>query len=179
MAHIISKKNLKLIKNLLQLVILCSMLQACFASNDDSSFQRKNYKSGTTTLSSGEVLKTYLAIGEELQSQGLSGVKPEDFGDDEAMLFVYDSEGLRRFWMPDTYFNLDIFFLDHALRVIDIERNMPAHPGKQEPPKIAQTRTIRAWHVLEIKSSSALARKVKIGDQLKFESREYSLAEKE
>jgi uncharacterized membrane protein (UPF0127 family) len=179
MAHMITKKKLKLIKNLLQLLILCSLMQACFASNNDSTFKRKNYKSGTITLSTGDTLKTYLAIGEDLQSQGLSGVQPEHFGDDESMLFVYETEGLRRFWMPDTYFNLDIFFLDHLLRVIDIERNMPAHPGRAEPPKIARSRTIRAWHVLEIKSSSPHARKVKIGDQLKFESTEYSLAGKE
>lgn len=130
-------------------------------------------------LPSGETLITYVAEGEKLQAQGLSGVLPEHFNDDEAMFFVYESEGMRRFWMPDTYFNLDIFFLDQSLRVIDIERNMPAHPGQQEPPKIARSRNIRAWHVLEVRSSSALARKIKIGQQLEWKSREYSLVGKE
>lgn len=130
-------------------------------------------------LPSGETLITYVAEGEALQSQGLSGVLPEHFNDDEAMFFVYENEGMRRFWMPDTYFNLDIFFLDQLLRVIDIERNMPAHPGHQEPPKIARSRTIRAWHVLEVKSSSPMARKIKIGQQLEWKSREYSLVGKE
>lgn len=150
---------------------------SCEDQPERSSFAPNNYPKGQLELSNGKNITTYVAKGAEKQTQGLSGVLEEDFKDDEAMLFYYEEDGPRRFWMPDTYFNLDIFFLDQDLRVIDIERNMPAHPGRTEPPRIAQTRTIICRHVLELKSSSEQSRKIKIGDQLTWTSEEGSLSE--
>ncbi len=55
-------------------------------------------------------LKTYLAISPEQQTRGLSRVQDKDFSDHEAMLFFYTEDSVKSFWMPDTYFDLDIFF---------------------------------------------------------------------
>jgi uncharacterized protein len=161
MVSIIAQRPLNLIKNLI--LILCLGLSSCFAAK-----QKAPELTSILVTPQGVELTTRLALTLEQQGQGLSGVQPEDFTDTEAMLFVYDSEGVREFWMPDTYFNLDIFFLDENLRVIDVERNVPAHPGMVEPPPIARTRSIRSWHVLELKASSPHARSLRIGDQLKW-----------
>lgn len=154
----IARKPPFLIKNLL-ILWLALTLKACFAQAD---------RTVVLLTPDGAKLNTRLALTLEEQSQGLSGLSPEQFGDNEAMLFYYLEDGIRQFWMPDTHFNLDIFFLDHELRVIDVDRNMMAHPGLQEPPPIARTRAVRAHHVLELKSSSPHARGLKIGHQLKW-----------
>lgn len=118
---------------------------------------------------SGDKIKLRLALTPKAQSKGLSGLKPHEFGEDEGMLFVYEKSGPRRFWMPDTYFNLDIYFLDAQYKVVAVEKNVPFHPGRQEPPLIYQTKTYEAQHVLEMKSSSKISKKLKKGDRFKFQ----------
>ena len=117
-----------------------------------------------------------MAISPKDQTRGLSGIRPKDFGNNEGMIFLYKDDGPKSFWMPDTYFHLEIIFLDKDLRVVHIERNVEPHPGRNEPPKIARTPTIHCRHVFEIKSSSPLAQKIKLGDKLKLTSSQ-SLAE--
>lgn len=179
MATTIAQKKSKLIKKLpfFGALLMTLLVVSCQDQNQRASFHPSSYPQGQIELSNAKKITTYVAKGKDKQTQGLSGVLEEDFQDNEAMLFYYEEDGPRRFWMPDTYFNLDIFFLDKDLRVIDIERNMPAHPGHSEPPRIAQTRTITCRHVLELKSSSSYGRKIKIGDQLTWTSEEGSLAE--
>ena len=41
-------------------------------------------------------------------------VREADFENDEGKLFFYLSYSTRTFWMPNTYFNLDIIYLDAA-----------------------------------------------------------------
>ena len=119
-------------------------------------------------LPQGKKLYTFIAQSAGQQAQGLSGLKGEEFATNFAMFFPGKADMPRTFWMPDTYFDLDIFFLDKNLRVIDMQRNVPHHPGRQEPPTITRTKSVHSRHVLEIKSSSPLAKEIRIGQQLKF-----------
>tara|TARA_R110000868_G_scaffold175888_6_gene413127 strand:+ start:2007 stop:2606 length:600 start_codon:yes stop_codon:yes gene_type:complete len=116
---------------------------------------------------SGRFIKTVLLYSAREQEVGLSGTKSEEFDQNEGALFWYDRKGPRRFWMPDTYFNLDLVFLDSDLRVIDIDKNLEAHPGRDEPPQIKFSKTVQARHVLEVKASSDFAESLKVGDQLR------------
>ncbi|MBH47551.1 MAG: hypothetical protein CME71_05225 [Halobacteriovorax sp.] len=116
---------------------------------------------------SGRLIKTVLLYSVKEHEVGLSGTKDHEFDDNEGALFWYDAVGLRRFWMPDTYFNLDLVFLDSELRVIDVDKDLEAHPGREEPPAIKFSKSVRARHVLEIKSASDFASAIKVGDQLK------------
>jgi len=102
--------------------------------------------------------------------QGLSGVKPEDFAHDQGMLFFYLADEERHFWMPDTYFDLDLFYLDHELRILDIVRKLPHYIGRSNPQLIPRARSVWSRHVLEMKSGSPIAQKLQVGDQLKWKS---------
>lgn len=119
--------------------------------------------------SGGRLLQVYVAKSAEEQGQGLSGIKDEEFYSHEGMLFYYEVDGPHSFWMPDTYFALDIFFLDEKLKIIDVERNVPPHPGRVVPPAIATTRAISSRHVLELKSSD-ISQGLKVGDSLTLQS---------
>ena len=119
---------------------------------------------------SGKAIETTLAITMMEQEQGLSGVKPEDFDNDQGMLFFYTSDDERHFWMPDTYFDLDLFYLDKDLRITDIIRKLPHYKGRANPGQIPRARGVWARHVLEMKSTSEIAQSLKMGDQLQWKS---------
>lgn len=119
---------------------------------------------------SGSVISTRLAITLKEQEQGLSGVKPEDFEEDEGMLFFYLTEDERHFWMPDTYFDLDLFFLDKELVIRDIIRKLPHYVGRANPEYIPRARGVWSRHVLEMKSTSPVAASLSVGQQLKWKS---------
>lgn len=125
-------------------------------------------ESYTLTTSQNQTIRLRLAITLQAQMQGVSGIKKDDFGLDEGMLFVYDDTDVRHFWMPNTYFNLDIFFLDQSFKVIDLERNVPHHIGRQDTEKIPRIRPVISQHVLEMRSDSPIAAIIEIGDQLTF-----------
>jgi uncharacterized membrane protein (UPF0127 family) len=121
----------------------------------------------TLETPNGDKVSTYVAMSERLKTQGLSGVKSNEFTDSQAMIFYYKEDGPRNFWMPDTYFNLEIFYLDKNLKVLSVERNVPHHPGRVEPPKIPRVKSHFSRYVLEMKSSSSLAKKLRPGQTLK------------
>jgi uncharacterized membrane protein (UPF0127 family) len=126
----------------------------------------KDYETKALATPAGKLIKAYLARSEQQQTQGLSGVKPSELADNEAMLFWYEKPGLRNFWMPNTYTDLDIFFLTEDFEVIHVERKVKAHPGMKEPPRIARTPTVYAHHVLELKATSPLSQEIKKGMKL-------------
>ena len=59
----------------------------------------------------------------EQRSQGL---KDRDFlAPGDGMIFVFDDEEIRSFWMQDTFIPLDIAYLDANARIIDIQQMEP------------------------------------------------------
>lgn len=166
MSPTIAQSLLKLIKNLVLLVVLV----ACqFRPNGTDSYS--SIRNVQLALPSGQLVDVKLAITEAEQSQGLSGVRPNQLKDHQGMLFFYLKDGTRRFWMPDTYMDLDIFFLDRNLKVLALERNVAHHPGRGEPPRIPTTKRYYCRHVLELKAASGIAKAIKAGDQLKLVSK--------
>jgi len=120
--------------------------------------------------SSGEIIKTKLAITDREQEQGLSGVQPEEFGEDEGLLFFYLEDGEKNFWMPDTYFNLDIIYLDKEFKILDIVKNLPFYKGRANLELVPRARAVWSRHALEIKSGTQLSSKLQIGDTLNWKA---------
>jgi len=118
----------------------------------------------------GKLLKTHLSVTPQQQTQGLSGVGDHEFQDDEAMLFFNLETKTRSFWMPDTYFNLDIYFLNENFKIIDVDRNVKHHIGRNDYSKIPRTKSVAARHVLELKAQSNISKIMKVGDILSWES---------
>ena len=142
-------------------LIIFFLIISCHASKNLDHLRQANI-----LLPTGKLLSVTLLFSEQEQVKGLSGV--HDLEDNKAVAFYYSKDDYRNFWMPDTYINLDIIFLDANWRILYAARNMQAHPGYTEPPTIARTPTIYARHVLEIKSSSPLAAEMKVGTVLKW-----------
>ena len=169
----ITQRKQPLIKKFAFLSVLMLLTIGFLGCNDENNAQGKpepgkvvkdfrTYPVQKFALPNGKLITAFVAKSPQEQTQGLSGVKEDDLKDNEAMLFWYEKSGPRRFWMPNTFANLDIFFLTKDYEVIHVERNVPAHPGMEEPPKIAQTPLIFAHHVLELKASSELSKEIKV-----------------
>ncbi len=118
----------------------------------------------------GGLIKVFVAKTREEQAQGLSGVRDEQLKDDQGMLFVNKRDAALSFWMPETYFDQDIYFLDKNLRIISVERKVPHFEGRRPEKDIPTTNTYFGRHVLELKHSSPLNKELSPGDQLKVQS---------
>lgn len=124
--------------------------------------------------SRGTPLRTKLAIGPYETSLGLSGVKPEQFQENQGLLFFFLQDEERLFWMPDTYFNLDIVFLNENLEILHLEKNVPAHPGRSENPPIPRTPIIKCRYVLETRANSPFSKGLTKGEKIISKSK-YSM----
>lgn len=159
----ISQKPLKLIIFLLVVFTL-----SCGA------LAKKSPNKGQTTHSlinpQGQEITLRLALTHEERAQGLSGIKPDDFSEKEGMLFISKTEEEQHFWMPNTYFNLDITFLDKNLKIIGIEKNVPFNNKSVRNQPIYRTARYWAQYVLETKAQSPFSKDLKIGQTLKWQS---------
>ncbi len=162
---------------LISLLMLLA-LSACQSESRNSQDAHNQLKKIELITPSGESIETTMVITPAEQELGLSGVKPEDFEDNQGMLFFYPSEDERHFWMPDTYFDLDLFYLDKDLKIIDIVRKLPFYVGRANPDSIPRARGVWCRHTLEMKASSPLSKRLKIGDVFKWKGA-YSIEQTE
>ena len=114
-------------------------------------------------------IKTRIAYKSADQTKGLQGIKESEFNENEGMLFFYLTEASRTFWMPNTYFNLDLIYLDEDMKIIDIVRNLPHYTGTVDS-EIPRAPTIRSRHVLEMKAGSVISSRLNVGDSLQWKS---------
>ena len=147
---------------------LLFVLFACQSESRNSSDHQRPIKSVELVTPAGDTIQTTLAIDPKTQEQGLSGVKPEDFNDHQGMLFFYLGDEERHFWMPDTYFDLDLFYLDKDLKVIDVIRKLPFYVGRANLDLVPRARGVWCRHTLEMKAASTIAQRLKLGDRLKW-----------
>jgi len=156
---------------LFQKSLLLLMLFSCVSSSPTKTVSKSYSEIYLSKLETSKLtiknidINTYIVVSDEEQIHGLSSIKPEFFKNTDSMLFYNINDEVRSFWMPDTYFNLDIFFLDQNLKVLNVERNVPHHPGHSETPPIYRTGQYSCRHVFEMKHSE-VSKKILIGDQL-------------
>jgi uncharacterized membrane protein (UPF0127 family) len=166
--HEITSKLTRFLVKLPTILLLILALFSCNESKSQNPF--RTYKSFEIILDSGEIVKTYIAHRPQEQSLGLSLVKADQFNDDDAMLFTGDHFEARQFWMPETFFDLDLFFLGPNLEVLDIHRKLKHHTKRKPRHEVPLSKVAYCQHVLELKASSPLSAKIKIGMILKTNS---------
>lgn len=156
----------KLTKNLkFSLLCLAGVLAASCQTQSDPAIR------GELSFPDGEVLKLELAVTDQEQTRGLSHRTKEDFPKDRGMLFVYSNNDFRQFWMPETFFDLAIAFLNENFVVMAVENPVAHHTTRIEP----IPRTDRYWsrHVLEVRSDSPFAKLLRPGVQLSPKGEEF------
>jgi uncharacterized membrane protein (UPF0127 family) len=108
-------------------------------------------------------LLTEIADTPELTAKGLMYRKsiPKDY----AMLFIFENEEPRGFWMKNTLIPLDIIFLNKNKEIINIAKNVP--PCKQSPCKSYYSKK-PAKYVVEIRGGLSKKMHIKAGDTIEF-----------
>jgi uncharacterized membrane protein (UPF0127 family) len=150
--------NLRLIQVLL--LLLSTFVAACQSSPTKPQCLFETIR--------GEKIKLRLALTAEEQTQGLSGVKAEQFSVEEGMLFRGERDQLKTFWMPDTYFDQHIFFLDQNFKILDVARNVPHYIGRENETDIPRVKPVYARHVFEMRADSKIANQLQTGESLKW-----------
>jgi uncharacterized protein len=89
---------------------------------------------------------------------GRSGLAP-----DEGMLFVFQKDGLYRFWMKDMQFSIDMLWIDSNGKIIFIQPDVApsTYPNSFGPHQLAR-------YVLELPANYAAQHGVATGDLVNF-----------
>ncbi len=153
-----------------KLIIFLIYLGFLTACNASTAKHLQDYKQAKIILPSGEEVKVYIAETMRQQRKGLSGIRPEDFSKKEGMLFPEKQMFVRQFWMPETYFDLDLIFMNADYYVLEIHRGLKHYPHKPDRGKTPFSKKVFSQHVLELRADSPLAKKIKPGMVLRIKS---------
>ncbi len=107
------------------------------------------------------VMQVEVASTKASREQGLSG--RESMGDDEGLLFVFETPGKYGFWMKDMKFPLDLIWISENGTVVDIERNLT--PDSYPKTFINE---VDAMYVLEINGGLAQKFGLFLGTKVKI-----------
>ena len=110
-----------------------------------------------------------LALTGEQQAQGLSGRAELAAG--AGMLFVWNQESRRSFWMPDMNFPLDMVWLNGDCAVTHITHNAPPQAPGQSQADLPRYTVDQVQYVLEINAGEAALHGIQVGDQARFQGR--------
>ena len=102
-----------------------------------------------------------VAATEKAREHGL--MERDELPADHGMIFVFDDEAPRSFWMHHTRFPLDIIFTDAAGKVVSVS-TMEAYDEKSTPCDAP------ARYAIELPTGSVAAAGVKVGDKLSIPS---------
>lgn len=114
-------------------------------------------------------LPVELALTGEQQGQGLSGQAELAAG--SGMLFVWNQESRRSFWMPDMNFPLDMVWLNGDCAVTHITHNAPPQAPGQSQADLPRYTVDQVQYVLEINAGEAALHGIQVGDQAHFQGR--------
>jgi len=83
----------------------------------------------------------------------------ESLPKNQGMLFIFEDEARRMFWMKDTLIPLDMIFLNEGLEVVDVKNDV--QPCKKDPCPRYISKPAR--YVLEINSGLARTHGIEVG----------------
>lgn len=99
------------------------------------------------------------------QARGLSGRASLPAG--SGMLFVFDSDAYRPFWMKDMQFSIDIIWIDSSGRVVTVIPNLSPDTYYAHPPQTFVS-TLPARYVLEVPAGFAAQNNIYEGAVMTF-----------
>ena len=150
---------------LVKFIIFIVLLTGCKTSTVE---HLNKYELKKLKINEHTIIDVFMAQSPLEQAKGLSDIELEDFPKKTGMFFTGETQRKRQFWMPNTLFDLDIFFLSKDLYVIDIHRRLKAYKGFEPREKIPRSKEVECVHVLELPSESKESSLIKHGMVLSF-----------
>ncbi len=109
-----------------------------------------------------------LAVTPAERTQGLSDRPSMD--DDRGMLFVYDDDGARTFWMPDMHFPLDMVWIRADCTIAGVTADVPNPPldtPRDQLELYPSSGLVR--FILELNAGQAATHGIHAGDKARFD----------
>ncbi len=113
-------------------------------------------------LMNGSKVKVEIANSAQEKSIGL--MHRPSLEQNAGMLFMFQDEEIRTFWMKNTLIPLDMIFISKGLKVVDV---IEAEPCREDPCAL-YTGNERAQYVLEVNRGYAREHHISIGSPVKL-----------
>jgi uncharacterized membrane protein (UPF0127 family) len=104
-----------------------------------------------------------LARSDEERARGL--MFREKMAEDQAMLFLFETEEAHSFWMKNMRFAIDILWLDAQKRIVHLEKTVPPCPRDPCP---SYAPSAAASFVLELQAGFAEKHGLRLNDRVEF-----------
>ena len=98
-----------------------------------------------------------LDIADTFEKRSYGLMNREKIDTNEGMLFIWEDSEIREFWMKNTYFNLDLFFINQYGVIVEVFKNARAFDER----KVISKEKVK--FVLEMKAGDI---KANVGDNL-------------
>jgi len=108
------------------------------------------------------IIKVEIADDFEEQIKGLSN--RDSLDDNSGMLFVFPDKQIRRFWMKDMRFPLDIIWINDN-KIVKIDKNLP--PEGEKPQNIYSSE-IPVNYVLEVNGGYCSKHNINVGSEVEL-----------
>lgn len=115
----------------------------------------------TNSLEKGVVVDVEIVKDQEEIMRGL--MYRESLDEDAGMLFIFEGDNYRSFWMKNTLIPLDMLFINSTLTIIDIKRDV--QPCKASPCPLYPSTDV-AMYVLEVNAGFTERHEIEIGDKI-------------
>jgi YVTN family beta-propeller protein len=110
------------------------------------------------------IAEVYVDIANDPWEHARGLMFEKDLEWNNGMLFVYEDEKTRSFWMKNTSIPLDMLFIDSNLTIVDIKEN--AHPCMEADPCPSYVSKQPARFVLELNAGMVHNKTANVGDRL-------------
>ena len=109
-----------------------------------------------------EKIKVNVEIADSPEERAAGLMFRESLGENSGMLFIFDDEKTRSFWMKNTLIPLDMVFISEDLEIIDIKYAEPC----REDPCISYVSKEPAEYVLEVNGNFTIRNDIAIGNTI-------------
>ena len=109
-----------------------------------------------------EKIKVNVEIADSPEERAAGLMFRESLGENSGMLFIFDDEKTRSFWMKNTLIPLDMVFISEDLEIIDIKYAVPC----REDPCISYVSKEPAEYVLEVNENFTIRNDIAIGNTI-------------
>ncbi len=168
-------KNKKIIQIITLIIIAAFAIIYIFKPTGNSIQTRKkkmNYESPYQFTKNGELIfqsaegeyitKIEIEIANTEAKRALGLMYRNKMREDRGMLFVFDDEQYRSFWMKNTILPLDMIFVNSKLEIINIRKNTRPFDESQ------YISTAPAKYVIEVNAGFTNRYNIKSGDKISF-----------
>ena len=122
-----------------------------------------DFKKGTIQINK-VILKAEFAQTDEQQQYGL--MNRAEIPDDYGMLFIFDDEDYRSFWMKNTFVDLSIAYIGTNKKILEII-DMEASKSSTDANPATYPSKGKAKYALEVKRGWFKKNRIKVGDKIK------------